>query len=238
MTKRIEEIIKLVEPGKGVIDVGTDHGYVPVALAERGYAGGIIASDLNEAPLAAAESRAAEHGVWDKIRFFRADGLDCCGPADVNNIICAGMGGDLICSILDKPRWLHQKGMKLILQPMTKAEVLRYWLVNNGFGISRETVVRENGRLFHIIRADYCGVFYKLPESASCCLRLSYAELYTGPKVLLFKSQYASSVIDSCKTLVSKRLLGASGAENTLFTDIFNNLEEMKREHDELQRDI
>ena len=43
MNKRLEEIYALIGEGRGLVDVGTDHGYIPAALAKSGYSGNIIA---------------------------------------------------------------------------------------------------------------------------------------------------------------------------------------------------
>ena len=70
-----------------------------------------------------------------------------------------GMGGDTItgildCGLYDMPEWAGRSDYKLILHPVTKPEILRYWLVNNGFRITRETYVEDNGILYQIICAE------------------------------------------------------------------------------------
>ena len=158
MTERLEKIYSLIPDGKGVIDVGTDHGYIPVQLASNGYRGRIIASDVNPAPLMSARQHAEEKNVTEKIEFTLCDGLDGCPQHDIDTIIIAGMGGDTICAILDRAEWCMDAGYTLILQPMTKAEILRFWLVNNGFEITGEYRAEDAGRIFQIIRSRYIGL--------------------------------------------------------------------------------
>lgn len=155
MNKRLETIADLVECGRGLIDVGTDHGYLPVYLAQRGYTGILYASDINAAPLAAARRTAREAAMEDRIRFLLCDGLDECPPEEIDTLVLAGMGGDLICRILDRAEWCLDGAYSLILQPMTKAEVLRYWLVNNGFRLEKERLVRDGGRIYQVILARF-----------------------------------------------------------------------------------
>ena len=162
-------IAHLVTDGRGLIDVGTDHGYLPAALAERAYTGRLFASDINPAPLAAARKTAREAGVEEKVDFLLCDGLERCPPDAVDTIVIAGMGGDMICGILDRAEWCMDKAYTLILQPMTKAEVLRYWLVNNGFTLCEERLVRDGSFLYQIIKTRFEGN-----------MRLSDAELYAG----------------------------------------------------------
>ena len=49
--KRLDEIYKLINRGKGVADIGTDHGEIPVRLALSDYPGTIFASDIHPLPL-------------------------------------------------------------------------------------------------------------------------------------------------------------------------------------------
>ena len=129
MNNRLKLIASHIDDGIGFVDVGTDHGYLPIEMCLNGYCGNIFASDINEDPLDKARVNAREACVYDKMEFLLCDGLDPSLQNKVDTIVIAGMGGDTICSILDKAEWCMDRRYKLILQPMTKAEVLRYWLV-------------------------------------------------------------------------------------------------------------
>ena len=169
MNKRLQAIEALVRPGRGLIDVGTDHGYLPVSLARHGYPGALFASDLREGPLNAARRSAREAGLSERITFQLCDGLELCDPDAVDTIVIAGMGGDTVCGILDRAEWCLDPRYRLILQPMTRAEVLRYWLTNNGFVIEEERLVEDAGEIYALLSARFGGE-----------MRLSDAELYTG----------------------------------------------------------
>lgn len=169
MNTRLEFISSLIPTGTGFADIGTDHGYLPTYMAQNGYDGNIIAADIKNAPLSTAICTAREYGVEDNISFRLCDGLDAIQPNEIDTIVIAGMGGDTICGILDRAEWCLDSKFALILQPMTKVEVLRYWLTNNGFGISGEHIVRDNGELYQII----CARFGEVTP-------LSDAELFTG----------------------------------------------------------
>lgn len=173
MNKRMHAIVKYIEPGRGLIDVGTDHGCLPAWMAAHGYRGNIIASDIHAAPLQKAREAAEKTGVTERITFQLCDGLDKCRPDSVDTIVIAGMGGDMICRILDTAEWCMDRRYKLILQPMTKSEVLRYWLTNNEFEILAEELVPEGGRLYQLIVARFGG-----------STRLSDGELFLGKKRL------------------------------------------------------
>lgn len=170
MDSRLKKIISYVKNGIGVIDVGTDHGYIPIRLALDGYRGKIFASDINADPLKTAIENAKSHGVDSKITFLLSDGLDKCSPDDVDTVIIAGMGGDLICSILDEGYWTWSSRYSLILQPMTKVEVVRYFLVNNGFNILNDDLVSAGDRDYSVLNVRYYGNNEKYSD----------AEIYTG----------------------------------------------------------
>lgn len=158
LSARLEQIRRMVRPGCGLIDVGTDHGYLPLRLAVEGYPGKLFASDLREGPLSSAKNNAKQAGREDRICFLLSDGLDACPPDEVDTIVIAGMGGDTICGILDRAEWCMDMRYRLILQPMSKAEILRYWLCNNGFRIEQEAPVDEDGTIYQIFSAVFCGV--------------------------------------------------------------------------------
>ena len=154
MNRRLEALYQML-PGEGcgIIDVGTDHGRIPIRLAESGFPGSIFASDIAEAPLQAARRAALEQGYDGRIRFLCCDGLELCPPDAVDTILIAGMGGDTVCGILDRAEWLFSGAYRLVLQPMTHAEVLRYWLLHNEFRIDREAVIAESGHIYQMFSA-------------------------------------------------------------------------------------
>lgn len=169
MNNRLETIISCISDGIGVIDVGTDHGYLPAELSRRGYRGKIFASDINAGPLDAARRTAERAGIFSGIQFLLCDGLALCPPGEIDTIVIAGMGGDLICRILDRAEWCMDGRYTLVLQPMTKPEILRYWLVNNEFEICSEALTEDSGTIYQVLTARFGGK-----------TRLRDAELFTG----------------------------------------------------------
>ena len=76
LDSRLSAIAELFTPGGRGIDVGTDHGYLPVALVQAGKAAHFIASDLRPGPLQSARANIRENGLADRIETRLADGLD------------------------------------------------------------------------------------------------------------------------------------------------------------------
>ena len=170
MNNRLERIRRLIPKGRGFADIGTDHGYLPVQMAKDGYSGEIFASDIRPGPLSAAIERARKEGVDERIVFSLCDGLDACPPERIDTIVIAGMGGDTICGILDRAEWCMSEDYLLVLQPMTKAEILRFWLINNGFVIEEEFLAQEGDTLYQILTARFQNINTALLD----------AELYLG----------------------------------------------------------
>lgn len=155
MTKRLLALLNNVPMnGIGMIDVGTDHAIIPISLAQKGYQGKLFASDIHQGPLQKAKNAAEDAGVAERISFQLCDGLALCPATEIDCIVIAGMGGETICRILDQAEWIFDGLYHFVFQPMTHAEVLRYWLVHNEFQIIREEIVPENGQLFQLFTAS------------------------------------------------------------------------------------
>ena len=226
MNKRLQAIEALVRPGRGLIDVGTDHGYLPVSLARHGYPGALFASDLREGPLNAARRSAREAGLAQRITFQLCDGLELCDPDAVDTIVVAGMGGDTVCGILDRADWCLDSRYRLILQPMTRAEVLRYWLTNNGFVIEEECLVADAGEIYALLSARFGSE-----------MRLSDAELYTGAFALVEGERLWPAFLRLQRKRMEKLLAGLrqSGREPGRLALMEEILRDLKEREDHAQ---
>ena len=228
MNQRLNAIYRMIGNGRGMIDVGTDHGLIPERLAREGYPGRIFASDINVGPLAAAKQTAAASGVENRICFLLSDGLDACPPEAVDCIVIAGMGGDTICGILDRAEWTMDAAYRLILQPMSKAEVLRYWLTMNGFRITEEQIVAEGDTFYQIFAAVYCGENEKLSD----------AELLIGKQGLADPALYRR-LAERHILILRRRIAGIESGEDPekrrklpALWEILRQMEEIRREDD------
>lgn len=153
LSPRLMACAALVTPGASVCDVGTDHAKLAVYLLESGRAQEALASDIGEGPLRAADRTIREHGLTGRIRTILSDGLMEVPPAGLTDIVIAGMGGETIIHILESCPWQAELcRMQLILQPMTRAALLRRWLYTQGFVIAEEHCVREGKFLYAVMR--------------------------------------------------------------------------------------
>lgn len=138
--------------GVTVCDVGTDHALLACHLAMNG-AREVIASDINDGPLEAARDTVIRTGVTN-VRVLRSDGLKSIDYAD--DVIICGMGGELIADIIAGCRFLSD-ATRFILQPMTKAEVLRRRLYKDGFTIEEERTAYDGKRAYVVMLVRYTG---------------------------------------------------------------------------------
>jgi dinuclear metal center YbgI/SA1388 family protein len=131
--------------GKHVLDIGTDHGKLPAQLVYLGKCASAVAADINEEPLRSAKLTAERLGVAEKIGFVRSDGLEAIDTEGISDIVIAGMGGELIAGILRRG---DEKitGKNLILQAMSKSDLLFDFLTENSFRFSAIKNIAENGR--------------------------------------------------------------------------------------------
>ena len=96
LTDRLLKIANLVTKGKKIADIGTDHGYIPVYLLNKGYIDFAILADVNKGPLENAKSEVIHNNLTDKVDLRLGSGIEVLNENEVDEVIIAGMGGILI----------------------------------------------------------------------------------------------------------------------------------------------
>lgn len=152
LTPRLQRLADWVGSGTRIADIGTDHGYLPVWLVLNGRCPFAIASDLRKGPLSRAKKTAASYGVSDQVELRLCDGLTGIAPEEADTIIIAGMGGENIASILTAAPWTVDGRHTFLLQPMSRAEVLRGFLSDHGYRILREQLVLDRGMIYPVMQ--------------------------------------------------------------------------------------
>ncbi len=152
---RLQAIAKYVKKGESVADIGTDHGYIPIYLAENGISSKIFATDVNKGPLNNARGIVKTQGFEKTIVLRLGNGLDPVINEKIDKIIIAGMGGLLIRDILISGEALISRGdTRLVLQPMVAQSELRTWLKENGFRIVSERLARDKKKFYEILLVE------------------------------------------------------------------------------------
>lgn len=215
ISKRLLDIASLIPRGKPLYDVGTDHGYLPVYEVGNSEVPFAVASDVAEGPLKKAQLNIRGSGYSDRIKTVLSDGLDSVPVESPCTVAMCGMGGELIIRIIARKRELFSEGVSLVLQPMTKEDLLRRFLTENGFEIKRE-LVSDDGRLYQIIYAEYTGKRYMLSDFEATC-GVNQTDIAAFALLLERKSEQLKAVTEGKKaagldTAGEERLISESEA--------------------------
>lgn len=154
LSPRLKVCKDFVAPGERVADVGCDHGYLGISLLKENIASFVIASDVREKPLQSAIQNAERFGTKEKMAFYLSDGVQAI-PRDFDTLVCAGMGGDTMVSILENAPWLKDAKYRMILQCQSRVHTLRKYLSSNGWHIGKETLIRDGRFLYTVMDVTF-----------------------------------------------------------------------------------
>ncbi len=169
---RLLSVAELLGEQKAVVDVGTDHAFLPIYLIKNGLAKKVIAMDIASGPLDVARKNIMQNGVSDKIELRLSNGLEKVSFNECTAVSVAGMGGETIAEILANADWIKNDRYTVVLQPMSCDDRLREFLYFNGFEIISEKAVFSKGRIYTVMKARYCGNKIKISGSLKYIGRL------------------------------------------------------------------
>lgn len=195
LDNRLMTAAELVRLNGRIVDVGTDHALLPCFLKKKG-AKEVIAADVNPNPLKAAKATLERFG--EDIPLVLSDGLRGIDYAD--DVIIAGMGGELISRIVTECHFLD-RDPHFILQPMTRAEVLRRELYENGFEILEEKTAVATGKIYTVILARYCGNKTEISEKFAYCGK-NNDRIYLEKQVFALRKKAKGN--PACETLAQE----------------------------------
>lgn len=227
LTNRLLKIASLVNENKRLADIGTDHGYIPVYLLNEGKINFAILADINKGPLENARSEVKRNKLEDKVDLRLGSGIEVLKKGEVDEVIIAGMGGILIGELLEANKEVAHSVEKLILQPMQAQEELRRYLLNNGYEILDEVLVKEDFRIYEIIVAKYTSKNTVVDDEI-------YYEV--GKKLIENKDPLLNEFIDKkifMYNSILKKLEGKTGEEIEkkikISTEKISKLENLKK---------
>lgn len=154
ISKRLQTIAAYCPAGDRVADIGSDHALLSAYLLLNNIASQVILGELNEGPYQAACRQINGLATRDRAQVRKGDGLGVLAPGEVDVICIAGMGGQLITSILQAGRAKLAGVKRLILQPNVGEELVRRWLYENGWQLVDETILEEDGVIYEVLVAD------------------------------------------------------------------------------------
>lgn len=190
LSARLAGVASFVPTGARLADIGSDHAYLPAALALSGRIKFAVAGEVVTGPYENAVREVAASHLEGQVIPRLADGLAAIDPSDhIDTVTIAGMGGSLIASILDKDQAKLHGVKRLILQPNVGESHLRQWLMNHRYQIMAEKIIAEDHHIYEIIMA----------EPSIVPFRYSQYELDFGPFLLeqrgpIFKQKWLDYV--------------------------------------------
>ena len=160
ISNRLKKCADLVSCGSKIADIGTDHAYIPIYLMLQRKISHAIACDIGEGPLKNAEKNIKNYGFENNIETRLSDGFSNIKENEADEIIIAGMGGNMISNILNNCPWKNKFKKRFILNPMKYEEKLHEFLFSNGYEIQNEIAVKCSGKSYLIIDAHFTGEKY------------------------------------------------------------------------------
>ena len=219
LSNRLETIASFVTEGYVVADIGTDHGYIPIYLTSNGNCPRAYAMDVNKEPLSRAKTHIEEENAGE-VSCILSDGLHELPQDDVDSIVIAGMGGDLVVRILEQDFDKLANVKELILSPQSHLERVRHFLNDHGFRILEEEFLKEDGKYYVVIRA----VHGKQQYDKECFYRF-------GEELILAKHPVLLEYLDQEYVKYSK-------IKESLTDDSKEHIRRRKEEVEDLLEDI
>lgn len=152
---RLKTIASMVEKCEVLVDVGTDHAYIPIYLVKKGICSKAIASDINKGPVEKAKFNIKLEGLKSKIECRLGSGLSTVVKNEVDVAVIAGMGGNLIRDIILQDEEVFKNMEYAILQPVQNPEVLREFIYKRGYEILDEELCIEEGKYYQILKVKF-----------------------------------------------------------------------------------
>ena len=219
LSDRLQHIYDLVPVTKVLADIGTDHGYLPIALVKEGKVDKAYAMDINEGPLEKAATNIKDAKVDASVTTILSDGLAHL-PSDVNTVVIAGMGGMLMSRLLESEKDKLEALDCLVLSPHLDEDCVRRKVMTLGFVIEDEAMVVDNNKYYTVM------VCRKGSEQWSD-LEIRYSRRLMEarrPVWLTFMKKNA----DKCRYIIGRLEAQSSQVSRKRLREVQNELEEIE----------
>lgn len=225
LSGRLLAIAEMVPRVDTVADIGCDHGKLAVWLVKNGRARRAVCGDISAPSLEKARKKATEEGLSDRISARVGSGLSVLAPGEADAAVIAGMGGELIASILEGD--IGKAPDVLVLSCHSMADVLRGWLADNGFYFEDEVLVEEGRHFYPIMRV-------RRGESRA----LSLSEREFGPVLLRKKPKALRRLLDRRIRETQRIYAELERAESPRKAELLSELGETLRRYEEVRKSL
>ncbi len=189
LSQRLFILAQMVPRGARVADIGTDHALLPCYLVKEKISPYVIGGEVKKGPYEKAYSTVNKYNLLEQIELRLGNGLTVLKPGEVNAVLLAGMGGAVVCNILEQSPQVLFSLDKIIVQPMRNAAHVRLWLVEHGWSFSEEELIYEDKQYYQLFSATRRG-------SKEKPLSLSEVEATYGPFLLQKKHPLLFSLVE------------------------------------------
>lgn len=162
ISNRLKKCADMISYNSKIADIGTDHAYIPIYLFLKGKISRALACDISTGPLENAQKNIKKYNAESSIETRLSDGLLNVSENEADEIIIAGMGGNMISNILSNCSWKNKSQKRFILNPMKYEEKLHEFLSLNGYEILNEVAVKCSEKSYLVIDTVFTGKKYKL----------------------------------------------------------------------------
>lgn len=145
----------MVGRGSYPADIGTDHAYIPIYLVCSGICGRAVCTDIKDGPLRRAAKNIEMYGLQQRIALKKGSGLAPISGMGVGCAIMSGMGGFLICGMLEESKETARSIERFILQPMQEPDEVRKYLYRNDYSICDEKLVKDGNRIYQVMSVTH-----------------------------------------------------------------------------------
>lgn len=235
LSERLAVIANMVTKGNRVVDVGCDHGYIPIWLVEQGVIPGAIAMDINKGPLFRAQSNIEQHGLSPYIETRLSDGVAALREGEGDTLVIAGMGGPLMERILEDGAAVLMSIQEFILEPQSEIGHMRLYLQKHGYEITDEDMVFEDGKFYPVIKVVH-GSMEPLTdeelEYGPCLLKKQHPILYRYMQYELEGAQRLSHELMKVQSTGAARRMEEIRTKKELIKSVLNYFEANNAEID------
>ena len=188
LSPRLSTVANLVSHGHKIADIGTDHAYIPIYLIKQKRIPYALAMDIHDGPLQVAKTNISEAKLTDSIEIRQSNGLMNLKPYEVDSVIVAGMGGNLMIKILSESWEVTSSLKECILQPQSEIEKVRTFLVGQGFTFIKEEMIEDAGKYYPMMKVSPPSKFKTSADTDFVCEKWSDLELKLGKLLLESKN--------------------------------------------------
>lgn len=147
---RLQTIVDLVPKNSKVVDIGTDHAYVPIYLYLNNVTKNITATDISSNVLKSTYNNLKKYNLEDKIKLILSDGFK--NVTDTYDLaIIAGMGTHTIIDILSRANLPKT----LIISSNNDYPLLREYLNSIDYTLDKEIAILDNNKYYLIMYYVY-----------------------------------------------------------------------------------